>query len=94
MVDPDLFRENAMSRPLPTPPLRALAAAALIGCAALPTPAAASSFWAGWFVTERPVVYRPIVTPRTYYFAPAETVEITPAPRHRHHGRHPHPRRH
>ncbi len=81
-----------MSRPLPTS-LCALAAA-VICCAALPTPAAAGSSWGGWFTTERPVVYRPIVTPRTYYFAPAGTVEVAPAPRHRHHGRHPHYRRH
>lgn len=83
-----------MSRPLPTISLRAFAAAAVISCAA-PMPAAASPFWTGWFASERPVVYRPIVTPRTYYFAPADRGEAAPAPRHRHHhGRHPHRRPH
>jgi hypothetical protein len=81
-----------MSRPLPTS-LCALVAA-VISSAALPVPAAAGSSWGGWFAADRPVIYRPIVTPRTYYFAPAGTVEVVPAPRHRHHGRHPHHRRH
>ncbi len=56
-------------------------------------PAFASSVWGPWHVEERPVIYRPIVTPQTYYFAPGRTVEVIPAPvirrvhphRHRHH---------
>jgi hypothetical protein len=67
-----------------------LTISALVTLLAPTTPAAASPFWTGWFATERPVVYRPIVTPRTYYFAPASTAEMLPAPHHRHHrhGRH------
>lgn len=67
--------------------------------AAILTPAApafASSFWSGWLIEERPVLYRPVVTPQTYYFvpaAPSASVEVIPAPvirrvhphRHRHH---------
>ncbi|AVO47127.1 hypothetical protein [Phreatobacter cathodiphilus] len=81
-----------MSRSLPSPIPFALAIGA-IALLAPATPVQASAFWGGWFTGDRPVVYRPIVTPRTYYFAPAGTVEVAPAPRHRHHGRHPHHRR-
>lgn len=79
-----------MSRRLPTPIIRSLAMGAFVAVLAPAAPAAASPFWTGWHVADRPVIYRPIVTPRTYFFAPAGTAEMRPAPRHRHHrnGRH------
>lgn len=64
----------------------ALAAAALMTVLAPSGEAQATPFWFGWGGHDRPVVYRPVVTPRTYYFQPAETVRIVPShPRHRHH---------
>lgn len=64
----------------------ALAAAALMAVLAPSGDAQATPFWFGWAGHDRPVVYRPVVTPRTTYFQPAETVRIVPAhPRHRHH---------
>lgn len=75
-----------MVRRLPRLRLASLAMALLLPAA----PAAATPFWAGWFGQDRPVVYRPIVTPKTYYFAPAGTAEVLPHPHHRH----SHPHRH
>lgn len=50
---------------------RTLAAAALMSLA-LPASAGASTpFWFSWFGHDRPVVYRPLVTPETFYFQPA-----------------------
>ncbi|MBY0363515.1 MAG: hypothetical protein K2X45_16540 [Phreatobacter sp.] len=79
-----------MSRRPLSPITLALTIGALVTLLAPTAPAAANPFWTGWFNTERPVVYRPIVTPRTSYFAPASTAEVLPAPHHRHHrhGRH------
>ena len=71
---------------------RLLAAAAFLAVM-IPAPeAAATPFWFGWFGHDRPVIYRPIVTPETYYFQPAPTVvEVLPShPRRRHHARHCH----
>jgi hypothetical protein len=75
--------------------LARLCLAAAVSAAVL-TPAApadASSFWSRGFVEERPVLYRPVVTPQTYYFvpaAPAASTEVIPAPV----IRHVHPHRH
>ncbi|KAF0121153.1 MAG: hypothetical protein FD152_3933 [Xanthobacteraceae bacterium] len=78
-----------MTRPLMHRSVPALAAAALIIVMAPSDGAQATPFWFGWAGHERPVVYRPVVTPRTYYFQPAETVRIVPSqPRHRHHRGH------
>ena len=75
-----------MTRPVRHPIVPALAAAALMTVLAPSGEAQATPFWFGWGGHDRPVVYRPVVTPRTYYFQPAETVRIVPThPRHRHH---------
>jgi len=78
-----------MTRPVRHPIVHALAAAALMTVLVPSGEALATPFWFGWAGHDRPVVYRPVVTPRTYYFQPAETVRIVPVyPRHRHHRGH------
>ncbi|MGU9979456.1 hypothetical protein ACJ4V0_05375 [Phreatobacter sp. HK31-P] len=80
-----------MTRPLPHRNVPTLAAAALMTVLAPSGEALATPFWFGWAGHDRPVIYRPIVTPRTYYFAPAGAVEVVPARHHGHrHGRHHH----
>lgn len=52
---------------------RQAALALTIGCIAAAAPAgeaAAGSSWLFWQHHAGPVIYRPVVTPRTYYFIP------------------------
>lgn len=63
------------------PPTAALVAAALAAAALVwPTPAAAGFFGRA---SDDPVIYRPIVSPRVYYYQPPRPDEVLPAPRHR-----------
>lgn len=81
-----------MARPIPSRTACLLVAATMASLATMGAEAKATPFWFGWFGHDRPVVYRPVVTPRTTYFQPAQTVEAAPRhDRHRNHprGRHP-----
>jgi len=73
--DGGLYRSIAMTR--------TLAAAALLTLALPAGEAIATPFWFGWFGHDRPVVYRPIVTPETFYFQPAPHARAVPVERHR-----------
>jgi len=78
-----------MTRSIARRTLPVLGAAALMTMLAPAGEAGATPFWFGWAGHDRPVVYSPVVTPRTYYFQPAETVRIVPShPRYRHHRGH------
>jgi hypothetical protein len=61
---------------------RMLAAATALAVVLPVSEAAATPFWFGWFAHDRPVVYRPIVTPETYYFQPMPAPEVLPYHRH------------
>ncbi|MCZ0734723.1 hypothetical protein [Phreatobacter sp. AB_2022a] len=62
-------------------PAAPLTAAALVAATlALPGPAAAGFFGRS---SDDPVIYRPIVSPRVYYYQPPRADEVLPAPRHR-----------
>jgi hypothetical protein len=65
-----------------SPMTRTLAAAALLTLLTPVSQASATPFWFGWFGHDRPVIYRPIVTPETFYFQPAPQAHAAPAPRH------------
>ena len=69
---------------------RMLAAAFALAAMIPASEASATPFWFGWFGHDKPVVYRPIVTPETFYFQPAPPpmAEALPTYRHRHHTRH------
>lgn len=59
----------------------ALAAATLaVASLASATPAAAGFFGRSY---DDPVIYRPIVSPRVYYYQPPRGDDVLPAPRHR-----------
>jgi len=75
-----------MARPILPRTAFVLAAATMAALSASAGTAAATPFWLGWFGHDRPVVYRPVVTPRTTYFQPAAAIEA--APRHVRHRQH------
>ncbi len=78
-----------MTRSIARRTIPALGVAALMSVLVPSGEAQATPFWFGWGGHDRPVVYRPVVTPRTYYFQPAETARIVPShPRYRHHRGH------
>ena len=60
--------------------IRVMSLAALAGLALGAAPAEAS-FLARLFGDDGPVIYRPVVTPETFYFQPGEPRRV-----HRHHG--------
>lgn len=62
---------------------RTLAAAALLTLALPMGEAVATPFWSGWFGHAGPVVYRPVVTPETFYFQPAPHGRVERVERHR-----------
>ncbi len=62
---------------------RPLAAAALLTLLFPVSQASATPYWFGWFGHDRPVIYRPIVTPETFYFQPSPHAHMAPAPRQR-----------